>query len=98
MRSRGQEDRERARKRCVGSAVGKVAVCEQDGVLTRAGHKDDAAAAGARVLRLLARRLGELLRWSAGKSGNAAPPAREESLWCRADSRVAGTKFRAAGT
>jgi hypothetical protein len=26
-----------ASKRCVGSAVGKVAVCEQDGVLTRAG-------------------------------------------------------------
>jgi hypothetical protein len=35
-----------ASKRCVGSAVGKVAVCEQDGVLTRAGHEDDAAAAG----------------------------------------------------
>jgi hypothetical protein len=48
-----------ASKRRVGSAAGKVAVCEQDGVLTRAGHEDDAAAAGARVLRLLARRQGE---------------------------------------
>ena len=48
-----------ASKRCVGSAVGKVAVCEQDGVLTHAGHEDDAAAAEAGVLWLLERRLGE---------------------------------------
>ncbi len=48
-----------ASKRCVGRAVVKVAVGEQNGVLTRAGHEDDDATAGARVLRLLARGLGE---------------------------------------